>query len=56
MSDIDENTAYLAGMYVERERIISLFYYKEGQRNIIDRLAYPYTAQELEETIREGAE
>jgi len=52
VSDIDEDNAYYAGGYVERERIISMFYEKERQRNIMERLAYPYTAQELEEMIR----
>jgi len=45
---------YEAGVEAERERIVSLFYYEEANRTIIDRLAYPYPAQELEDTIREG--
>ena len=42
------------GIEVERERIIKVFQAKEAKRTIIEALEYPYTAQELEDTIREG--
>ena len=47
---------YEAGVELERERIIKVFQAKEARRTIIEALEYPYTAQELEETIREGQE
>jgi len=47
---------YEAGVEAERQRIISVFYRKEEKRNIIDRLAFPYIAQELHDTILEGQE
>ena len=43
-----------AGIEAERERIIKVFKVKEAKRTIIEVLEYPYTAQELEDTIREG--
>ena len=43
-----------AGVELERERIIKVFQAKEAKRTIIEALEYPYTAQELEATIREG--
>ena len=43
-----------AGVELERERIIKVFQAKEARRTIIEALEYPYTAQELEDTIREG--
>ena len=43
-----------AGVERERERIIKVFQAKEAKRTIIEALEYPYTAQELEATIREG--
>jgi len=43
-----------AGIEAERERIIKVFRAKEAKRTIIEALEYPYTAQELEDTIREG--
>jgi len=45
---------YEAGVELERERIIKVFQAKEARRSIIEALEYPYTAQELEDTIREG--
>ena len=45
---------YEAGIELERERIIKVFQAKEAKRTIIEALEYPYTAQELEDTIREG--
>jgi len=45
-----------AGIEAERERIIKVFQAKEARRTIIEALEYPYTAQELEDTIREGQE
>jgi len=45
---------YEAGVELERERIIKVFQAKEARRTIIEALEYPYTAQELEDTIREG--
>ena len=45
---------YDAGVELERERIIKVFQAKEAKRNIIEALEYPYTAKELEATIREG--
>jgi len=45
-----------AGVELERERIIKVFQAKEARRSIIEALEYPYTAQELEDTIREGQE
>ena len=45
---------YEAGAEAERERIIKAFQAKEAKRTIIEALEYPYTAQELEDTIREG--
>ena len=45
---------YDAGVELERERIIKVFQAKEAKRTIIEALEYPYRAQELEATIREG--
>ena len=45
---------YEAGVELERERIIKVFQAKEARRTIIEALEYPYTAQELEATIRQG--
>ena len=45
---------YEAGIELERERIIKVFQAKEAKRTIIEALEYSYTAQELEDTIREG--
>jgi hypothetical protein len=47
---------YEAGVELERERIIKVFQAKAAKRTIIEALEYPYTAQELENTIREGQE
>ena len=47
---------YEAGVELERERIIKVFQAKEAKRTIIEALEYPYTAKELEDTIREGQE
>ena len=45
---------YEAGVELERERIIKVFQAKEARRTIIEALEYRYTAQELEDTIREA--
>jgi len=45
---------YEAGVELERERIIRVFQAREANRTIMEALEYPYTAQELEATIREG--
>jgi hypothetical protein len=45
---------YEAGIELERERIIRVFQAREANRTIMEALEYPYTAQELEATIREG--
>jgi len=47
---------YEAGVELERERIIRVFQAREANRTIMEALEYPYTAQELENTIREGQE
>ena len=47
---------YEAGVELEQERIINLFKAKEANRTIMEALEYPYTAQELEATIRKGQE
>ena len=47
---------YEAGVELERERIIKMFQAKEANRTIMEVLEYPYTAQELEDAIREGEE
>jgi len=47
---------YEYGVEQERKRIIKAFQAKEAKRTIIEALEYPYTAQELENTIREGQE
>jgi hypothetical protein len=44
------------GITIERDRIISVFYAKEASRTIIEVLASPHTAEELEQTIIEGQE
>jgi len=43
-----------AGVIAERNRIIKAFYTKDANRSIMEALAYPYSAQELEQTIMEG--
>lgn len=45
---------YEAGVEAERVRIIRVFQAKEANRTIMEALEYPYTAQELEATIREA--
>jgi len=45
---------YEAGVELERERIIKMFQAKEANRTIMEVLEYPYTAQELEDAIREA--
>ena len=45
-----------SGIELERERIIKVFKAKEAKRTIIEALEYPYTAQEVEDTIRDGQE
>jgi len=45
---------YEAGVELERERIIKVFRAKEARRTIMEALEYPYTAEELEATIREA--
>jgi len=47
-------TKIARAVLAERERIIKVFKAKEARRTIIEALEYPYTAQELEDTIREG--
>ena len=58
MKDISDKIlwtkGYEAGVEAERERIIKVFQAKEARRTIMEALEYPYTAEELEATIREA--
>ena len=54
MNNQDLKDIYDAGVIAERERILGLIRKSAADRSILEALAYPYLAGELEEMILEG--
>lgn len=50
----DLKDSYDAGIIAERERILGLIQKSAANRTILEALAYPYLAGELEDMILEG--